>query len=141
VLQTARSPGYVLLVEGDVASPLRLSLEDLRALPQHDAEIAIACVEGWSAGARWSGVRVRDLVDLAGAPSVGEVRVESLQERGSFRASRLNAGHAAHPDTLLALRVNGETLDIDHGFPCRLIAPNRPGVQQTKWVTRLEVRV
>ncbi len=141
VLQTARSPGYVLLVEGDVARPLRLSLEDLRALPQHDAEIAIACVEGWSAGARWSGVRVRDLVDLAGAPSVGEVRVESLQERGSFRASRLNAGHAAHPDTLLALRVNGETLDIDHGFPCRLIAPNRPGVQQTKWVTRLEVRV
>jgi len=140
VLQTARSPDYALVVDGDVGRPLRLSLGELRALPQHDADLPIACVEGWSAGASWSGVRVRDLLELAGASSVGEVRVESLQERGSFRASRMNAGHAAHPDTLLALRVNGEELDIDHGFPCRLIAPNRPGVQQTKWVTRLEVR-
>jgi DMSO/TMAO reductase YedYZ molybdopterin-dependent catalytic subunit len=41
--------------------------------------------------------------------------------------------------TLLALRVNGEVLHPDHGFPCRIIAPSRPGVLQTKWVTRLEV--
>ena len=39
----------------------------------------------------------------------------------------------------LALRVNGETLHIDHGYPCRLIAPNRPGVMQTKWASHLEV--
>ena len=42
-------------------------------------------------------------------------------------------------DTLLALELNGEALSIDHGFPCRLIAPDRPGVLQTKWVARLEV--
>ena len=42
-------------------------------------------------------------------------------------------------DTLLALEVDGETLAIDHGYPLRLIAPNRPGVNQTKWVTRLVV--
>jgi DMSO/TMAO reductase YedYZ molybdopterin-dependent catalytic subunit len=36
--------------------------------------------------------------------------------------------------------VEGEALNPDHGFPCRLIAPNRPGVQQTKWVTHLEIR-
>ncbi len=140
VLQSARRPDYALLVEGDVQQPLRLSLTELQALPQHDADLPIACVEGWSAGARWSGVRVRDLLELAGATSVSDVRVESLQQGGSYRASRLNAAHAQHPDTLLALRVHGEELHIDHGFPCRLIAPNRPGVQQTKWVTRLEVR-
>jgi DMSO/TMAO reductase YedYZ molybdopterin-dependent catalytic subunit len=39
--------------------------------------------------------------------------------------------------TLLAYAVNGETLNLDHGFPCRLIAPNRPGVLQTKWVARI----
>ena len=139
VLQTARSADYALLVDGDVTRPLRLSLDDLRAMPQHDADLPIACVEGWSAGARWSGVRVRDLLELAGANSVSEVRVESLQARGSYRASRLNPAHAEHPDTLLALRIHGEDLHIDHGFPCRLIAPNRPGVQQTKWVTRLRV--
>jgi len=41
--------------------------------------------------------------------------------------------------TLLALDLSGEPLSLDHGFPCRLIAPDRPGVLQTKWVARLEV--
>jgi DMSO/TMAO reductase YedYZ molybdopterin-dependent catalytic subunit len=47
--------------------------------------------------------------------------------------------HARDPLTLLALRLNGEELSPDHGYPARLIAPNRPGVLQTKWVGRLEV--
>jgi DMSO/TMAO reductase YedYZ molybdopterin-dependent catalytic subunit len=51
----------------------------------------------------------------------------------------LPAAHAADPLTLLALRINGAVLDPDHGYPCRIIAPSRPGVLQTKWVTRLEV--
>jgi DMSO/TMAO reductase YedYZ molybdopterin-dependent catalytic subunit len=40
---------------------------------------------------------------------------------------------------LVALELAGETLSIDHGFPCRLIAPDRPGVLQTKWLDSLEV--
>ena len=44
------------------------------------------------------------------------------------------------PDTLLAYEVNGETLDLDHGYPLRLIGPNRPGVMQTKWLYRMVVR-
>jgi DMSO/TMAO reductase YedYZ molybdopterin-dependent catalytic subunit len=43
------------------------------------------------------------------------------------------------PLSLLALFVNGEVLREDHGYPARVIAPNRPGVLQTKWVTRMEV--
>ena len=41
--------------------------------------------------------------------------------------------------TLLALGLDGESLSIDHGYPARIIAPNRPGVLQTKWVDRIEV--
>jgi DMSO/TMAO reductase YedYZ molybdopterin-dependent catalytic subunit len=52
----------------------------------------------------------------------------------------LDAGFVDDPDTLLALQVNGEPLHLDHGFPCRLIAPNRPGTMQTKWVARLTIR-
>ena len=49
-------------------------------------------------------------------------------------------GNFADDDrTLLALALNGEPLALDHGYPARIIAPNRPGVLQTKWVTRLEV--
>jgi hypothetical protein len=132
------SPDYRLTVRGRVDRELSFTLAELRALPQHDADLAITCVEGWSASARWSGVRVRDLLDLAGAPEDAEVVVTSLQARGAFRASELNVPHARHEDTLLALRIDGEELHPDHGFPCRLISPNRPGVQQTKWVTDLE---
>jgi DMSO/TMAO reductase YedYZ molybdopterin-dependent catalytic subunit len=41
--------------------------------------------------------------------------------------------------TLMALMLDGETLSMDHGYPVRLIAPDRPGVMQTKWVSRIEV--
>lgn len=135
----SRPEEFRLEVVGRVRTPLSLTLEDLRALPQHEADLAITCVEGWSAGARWGGVRVRDIVAMAGGPDDAEVVVRSLQTRGSFRWSRLNVPHVQHPDTLLALRLGDEDLHPDHGFPCRLIGPNRPGVQQTKWVTRVEV--
>jgi len=139
VTERARDPGYRLVVAGRVRRELVLSRAALAALPQHEAGIAITCVEGWSAGARWRGVPVRDLLAMAGAAPVAEVVVHSMQERGSFRSSRLNVPHAQHPDTLLALELNGEPLHVDHGYPARLISPNRPGVQQTKWVDRLEV--
>ena len=51
----------------------------------------------------------------------------------------LPARHARDSKTLIALRLSGETLDIDHGYPCRLIAPTGPGVLQTKWLSRIEV--
>jgi DMSO/TMAO reductase YedYZ molybdopterin-dependent catalytic subunit len=47
--------------------------------------------------------------------------------------------HLGDPLTLVALRLNGAVLHLDHGYPCRLIAPNRPGVLQTKWLAALTV--
>ncbi|MFJ3305279.1 molybdopterin-dependent oxidoreductase [Streptomyces sp. NPDC086549] len=128
---------YRLTVVGP--RPYTLTLEELRALPQHEVELPIACVEGWSKSARWTGVRVADLLERAGAPAQARVRVVSLQLRGGYRVSEMGHEHARDPLTLLALRLNGEELDPDHGYPARLIAPNRPGVLQTKWVGRLEV--
>jgi hypothetical protein len=140
VLKSARSPDYRLTVEGKVRRRMSFTREDLQAMPQHEATLPISCVEGWSTSQRWRGVRVRDLLEGAGAASDAEVRVHSLQRRRAYRFSDLNRSHAHDVDTLLALQVNGEDLDIDHGFPLRLIGPNRPGVMQTKWVTRLDVR-
>jgi DMSO/TMAO reductase YedYZ molybdopterin-dependent catalytic subunit len=141
VLESARDRRYRLVVEGrGIATPLVLSLDDLRALPQREATLPIACVEGWSSTATWRGVPVRDLLAMAGARPGAKVRVESLQVRGGYRTSPLNRLQSADPDTLLALELRGEPLHIDHGYPVRLIGPNRPGVQQTKWVSRLVVR-
>ncbi|WP_049569036.1 molybdopterin-dependent oxidoreductase [Streptomyces sp. SBT349] len=116
-----------------------LTLRELRALPQHTARLPIVCVEGWSASAEWTGVRLRDLVERAGAPHRSSVRVVSSQRHGAYRVMEMGHTYAEDALTLLALMINGEVLSPDHGFPARIIAPNRPGVWQTKWVSRIEV--
>ena len=139
VTATATATDYRLSLVVDGTPVLALTLAELRALPQVTHTLPIACVEGWSASGEWTGVPVRDLLDLAGVPAETDVLVTSLQEHGAFRRTSLPGNVAADPRTLLALGLNGEPLALDHGYPARLIAPNRPGVLQTKWVSTLEV--
>lgn len=138
VEQSAVDPAWVLRLVGP-AGQQGLDLQALQGLDQREAELTITCVEGWSASALWSGVPVAQLVSRAGGRRGSSVRVTSLEPRGAYRVTTLPASYAAHPDTLLALRLGGQDLDLDHGYPARIIAPNRPGVLQTKWVTSLEV--
>jgi hypothetical protein len=114
-------------------------LDELRAMPQASHELPIACVEGWSSSGTWTGVPVADLITAVGAPTDSRIFVVSMQQRGAWRTSELPGHFVADRRTLLALGLNGEPLHLDHGYPCRIIAPNRPGVLQTKWVHRLEV--
>jgi hypothetical protein len=136
-------PRWRLVVGGRVAHPASLTLDDLRARMAgpmgHAARLPIACVEGWSQEANWRGVRLRDLLEEAGAPADAAVQVQSLQ-RGGYSSALLNPAHARDPDTLLALELNGALLHPDHGFPVRLIAPNNPGVIQTKWLESVTVQ-
>jgi DMSO/TMAO reductase YedYZ molybdopterin-dependent catalytic subunit len=140
VRDAALSPAYRLVVAGP-AGTVTLSVSDLAALAQHTVVLPIACVEGWSATGTWSGVRLRDLAALVGAdPDAASAEVESLQAGGRYRTSVVAPPHLRDPRTLIALRLRGEPLAIDHGYPARLIAPNRPGVLQTKWLARITVR-
>jgi DMSO/TMAO reductase YedYZ molybdopterin-dependent catalytic subunit len=136
----ATDPTYRLVVELGGTELARLTVADLRALPQRQATLPISCVEGWSASRRWSGVAVRDLLAAVGVPEPTEVEVISLEAPGLYSQSVVNRDQATDGDTLLALDVEGEPLAPDHGAPLRLIGPNRPGVLQTKWVTRVVVR-
>ncbi len=63
--------------------------------------------------------------------------MQSLQEDGAFKEAILNSAQAGHADALLALKVNGVDLSLDHGFPARIIVPAMPGVLNTKWVTKI----
>ncbi len=137
---TATSPAYRLEVVGRVSRPLSLTVEQIRALPQRSATLPIACVEGWSANRRWTGVPLRDVLVRAGAPHSSPVTVHSLEPHGLYAQADVDAAQSADPDTLLALLVDGQPLALDHGYPIRLIGPDRPGVMQTKWVTRIVVR-
>ena len=100
------SPAYALtLVNADRS--VQLTREDLLGLPQREETLPIACVEGWSASGTWTGVRVRDLLDLVDAPPDRDVRVSSLQEHGPFRRTTLQGNFADDDRTLLALMLDG----------------------------------
>ncbi len=134
----ANDPNYVLTVR--VPSGERtFSRAQLAAMPQTTAQLPIACVEGWSASAQWSGVSLRELIWQAGGSADTDVRVVSLERSGIYGSSVVPALHTRDALTLIALELNGAPLNLDHGYPCRLIAPNRPGVLQTKWLSRVEV--
>jgi len=137
VVAAATDPDWTLTVRaGDRVRVLTRA--DLLALPQTRVTLPIACVEGWSVSADWRGVRVADLAALVGATGRG-MTAHSLQH-GAYSTSILEPEFAADPLTLVALELNGAPLDLDHGYPARLIAPARPGVLQTKWLASLEAR-
>jgi DMSO/TMAO reductase YedYZ molybdopterin-dependent catalytic subunit len=131
--------GYRLVLRGGPRE-LRLSRDDLLALPQATHTLTLGCVEGWSTRQTWSGVPLAELARRAGVTDPRELLVESLQPAGILRQATLAAGQVADPRSLLALRVNGEDLPIDHGYPARIIVPALPGVHNTKWVGRLTFR-
>jgi hypothetical protein len=130
------APSYRLSVLGP--QPFDLDLAELEALPAREHHIPLACVEGWSVSARWAGARLLDLIRRAGGDASSTVLVVSLETRGAYRASLVRGPQLAQ--ALLATHLNGTRLSVDHGYPVRLIAPDRAGVFNTKWVTRLEVR-
>ena len=139
VHSAASSPDYRLRVTGAVARPLELTVQELEDQARHTVDLPLTCVEGWSVGAHWTGIRLRDLLQQAGAEHGCEVRVESLEAGGLYRTSHVNSAHAWSSSTVLATAVDGQRLDLDHGYPLRLLAPSRPGVLQTKWLSEVVV--
>jgi hypothetical protein len=137
VLDSAMSPDWRLTVRsGTVAKSF--SRAELEAMPQYEVQLPIACVEGWSQMASWKGPRVKDLMDAVGANHGSYVRTTSLEQGSIYAVTEMEPEFARDDLTLVALEVDGQTLDIDHGYPARLIAPARPGVLQTKWLSKIE---
>ncbi len=116
----------------------RLSRDELLRMPQYTYSLPIACVEGWSIGKTWTGVRLADLVARAGGRPTDRLFVESMGG-GGFGAVSLSVAQSQASRSLLALKVEGEDLALDHGFPARTIIPAAPGVHCTKWIKRLTV--
>ena len=104
-----------------------VAVDDLRAL--------LDCTSGWYTVEDWRGVRLGRLLDEAGvAPGGRWVTVHSVTGyRWSFPIDEAR-------EFLLATHVAGDPLSHGHGFPLRLVAPERRGFQWVKWVTRIEVR-
>jgi hypothetical protein len=137
VLETATSPDWTLTVSSSVLSR-SFTRAELQAMTQYQVDLPIACVEGWSQMAHWKGVRLSELVDSVHGPRNASVRATSLEQNSIYAVTELEPNFVRDDLTLVALEVDGKVLDINHGYPARLIAPARPGVLQTKWLSKLE---
>jgi len=130
-------PDWGLILQVGDERKVKLSRAQLLAMDQVTEKLPIACVEGWTTTQEWSGVRLSELARMAGAAQDAEVQVRSVQKGGAFNQATLNSGQLNEQRSLLALKVNGADLSLDHGFPARVIVPALPGVHCTKWVGKM----
>jgi DMSO/TMAO reductase YedYZ molybdopterin-dependent catalytic subunit len=110
-----------------------LSRDDLLSMPQITVVLPIACTDGWSTVQRWSGVPLIDLALRAGTDVAAVAGVHSMDGE----AVALSWAQVKASQSLLALKVNGADLSLDHGFPARIMVPAAPGDHQIKWVTTI----
>jgi DMSO/TMAO reductase YedYZ molybdopterin-dependent catalytic subunit len=130
---------WTLEVDGLFANPKTLNLEDLMAFPVVTQPITLSCISNRVGGdligtSNWTGLRLRDfLEDLGIQQDAEELMVEAAD--GFFESVTMK--DMMDPRTLLVYGMNGETLQTDHGFPLRIYIPNRYGMKQPKWITKI----
>lgn len=157
---TLNASEWRLSIGGEVQKPLTLTLEELTKMKQHTVTNTLECagngrafavprVPGiqWQKGAvgtaRFSGPRLRDVLDRAGGKPTGK----HVMFRGLDQVPRkvpafirsIPIEKATDGDTLIALYMNGAALTKHHGFPARALVPGWIGAASCKWLTEIKL--
>jgi DMSO/TMAO reductase YedYZ molybdopterin-dependent catalytic subunit len=147
-----RPETWRLRIDGEVARAIELDYASLRKLPAVEVGKSLECISNFAAKcelvpygcdlistARWKGVRVADLLELAGGarPEATSLSVVAADEY----TSGLPMEVALNPETLLAYEMNGEPLPREHGYPARLLVPGVYGMKDAKWIIALRPQV
>jgi DMSO/TMAO reductase YedYZ molybdopterin-dependent catalytic subunit len=127
---------YHLDVSGLVADKHSWSLTQLQQLPQTEQITRHICVEGWSAIGRWGGVRFSDFLRRVGADLTA--KYVGFKCADSYYES-IDMPTALHPQTLLTLSYDGQTLPRQYGFPMKLRMPTKLGYKNPKHIMAMFV--
>jgi hypothetical protein len=127
---------WKLLVDGLVENELELSYENITSYPSKSVTATLKCVEGPAGRAKWTGVRLKYILDLAVVLG-GATEVVFYAEDGY--SSSLTLDDATADDVLLAYEMNGEVLPPDHGYPVRLVVPGKYGYKWVKWIKHIDI--
>jgi len=128
-----RASAFRLQVSGSVERPYALGFAELLAMNTVTLTLDVHCVTGWSVlGARFKGVRVRDLAERAGPRSSAKHVV--FEAAHGYTANVLRA-EALHPDALITWELDGQRLAGPHGGPARVLVPDLYFWKSAKWVT------
>ena len=134
-------------VGGLVEKPLTLTMDALKSMPARTQITRHDCVEGWSCIGEWTGTPLSLVLGAARPkPQARYVMFFCADPMGSlpsgeaaFYYESLDLLEATHPQTILAYRLNGQVLPIEHGAPVRLRAERQLGYKMAKYVQRIEV--
>jgi len=137
-LQAGGFKDWKLKVEGLVTRPVTLSLSDLRSYPSRSQITHLACEEGWSYIAEWTGVPLSHVLrEVTGIlPQAKYVVYKSIQP---YWWDSLDLDEAMHPQTLVAYGMNGADMPVGHGGPLRMRVPRQLGYKSVKYITQLVV--
>lgn len=127
---------YRLEVGGLVADKRAWTLERLRALPHAEQITRHICVEGWSAIGRWGGTPFAGFLSRVGADL--SAKYVGFKCADDYSTS-IDMATALHPQTLLTLSYDGETLPAQYGFPMKLRMPTKLGYKNPKHITAIFV--
>lgn len=133
-------PDWHISVRGMVENPLRLSITDLKALPQRTQITRHDCVEGWSAIGEWTGPQLSDLLDTARVKPEANFVVfwcaDVLYGRQYYES--VDMVDAYHPQTIIAHSLNGEPIPEKNGAPLRMRIERQLGYKHAKYLTAIE---
>jgi DMSO/TMAO reductase YedYZ molybdopterin-dependent catalytic subunit len=135
--QQAGFSTWRLAVDGLVARPVTLTLDELRAMPAGRQITEVVCEEGWSYIAEWIGTPLATVLEAAGVHP--EARYVVYQSHDDNAWDSIDLDEARHPQTLLAWGMNGGELPVPFGGPLRMRVPRQLGYKSTKYVNRLVV--
>jgi DMSO/TMAO reductase YedYZ molybdopterin-dependent catalytic subunit len=137
---------YRLDVDGLVGRPLSLDLRTLRAMPARTQITRHDCVEGWSCIARWTGVPLAAVLDLAEPAPAARYAVfwcydtlPSFPEGPQRYYETIDMVDAYHPQTILAYGLNRANLPEPNGAPLRLRVERQLGYKMAKYLRRIEL--
>jgi DMSO/TMAO reductase YedYZ molybdopterin-dependent catalytic subunit len=134
---------WTLTIKGMVARDIVLTYADIAAMPLVERFVTLSCVSnkvggGLVGNALWTGVYLKDLLDMAGVKS-GADQIVARSVDGWTAGFPTEIAFDGR-DALLAIGMNREVLPADHGFPARLVIPGLYGyVSATKWISELEL--
>jgi DMSO/TMAO reductase YedYZ molybdopterin-dependent catalytic subunit len=136
-LQAGGFKDWRLSIEGLVAQPVSLSVDDVRRMRAGRQITEIACEEGWSYVAEWIGTPLVEVLRVAGVmPQARYVVYFSIQAPWW---DSVDMADALHPQTLVAYAMNDGDLPVPFGGPLRLRVPRQLGYKSVKYINRLVV--
>ena len=129
-----------LVVDGLVARPLSIPIQQLRGLPHRTQITRHDCVEGWSAIGKWHGAQLSRILDTAGLSTRAKYIVFHCADRFGEKPyyESIDLVDAFHPQTILAWGMNGQLLPVANGAPLRLRVERQLGYKHAKYVQRIQ---